>query len=246
MKPCPECNGSGKIGGQWYRPGALAEARILGRWPSAAVSSIWSDGAWQMCEIGLPADLWAKAEALVKLNVKPRIGLDVAIFGDDWTAFHVRVGGVSLEHVTYNGRDTDHTIGQATVLADKWAAWASSVRIHGEPWTRKDITFTVDPGGIGGDLHVRMRSQNLHGIPCGAGTPAQNPNEYPNRRSELWFLPVKRAMMGELHLGLLPVETRRMLKAQAMAPTWRLNAAGQMEVEPKEVTKAKIGRSPDD
>jgi hypothetical protein len=246
MRQCIECNGTGILaGGQWLRPGALAEARILGRWPTQAVSAIWSDGVWQMAETGLPETLWQMAEELVKLNVKPRIGLDVAVFGDDFTDFHCRLGGVSLEHVTYNGRDTDHTIGQAVVLADKWASWATAIRKHGEPWTRKDITFTVDPGGIGGDLHVRMRAQKLHGIPCGAGTPAQNPNEYPNRRSELWFQAVKRAAAGNLHLGLIPVDMRRTLKAQAMAPTWRLNASGQMEVEPKDYTKQKLGRSPD-
>lgn len=33
--------------GQFLRPGPLAEARLLGRWPSQATNGVWSDGAWQ-------------------------------------------------------------------------------------------------------------------------------------------------------------------------------------------------------
>ena len=36
------------------------------------------------------------------------------------------------------------------------------------------------------------------------------------------------------------------MKLQALAPKWKLDSAGRRVVEPKDVTKEKIGRSPDD
>jgi hypothetical protein len=40
--------------------------------------------------------------------------------------------------------------------------------------------------------------------------------------------------------------TRARLRQQFLAPAWDLAHAGRCRVEPKEVTKEKIGRSPDD
>lgn len=225
--------------GKWYRPGPLAEARVLGRWPSQGTYGVWSDADWQAAE-----DMDSLEPPR---GVLPRIGLDVAVFGDDRTAFHVRVGNVSLAHESYGGRDTDHTIGRAVQLADQWAAWATErTDPHAAPVARSDIRFCVDSGGVGADLHVRMRAAGLTAIPVNAGTPASDPASYPNKRSELWFSAAERARAGKLKLARLDAETRRRLKQQAMAPRWRIDAQGRRVVEDKAATKASLGRSPDD
>lgn len=237
--------------GQFWRPGPLAEARILGRWPSQGTYGVWSDADWQLADRPLPSarsfERAATDSLLPPAGVLPRIGLDVAVFGDDWTQFHVRCGRVSLKHDGYNGRDTDHTIGVAVQLADEYAAWATARLDTGsKPIERKDIVIVVDVGGIGGDLPVRMRAQGLTVYPVNAGTPAAKPHEFPNKRSELWFAAAERARMGQLVVSGLPTDVRRKLKAQAMQPKWKLDAAGRRVVEPKEKTKAESGRSPDD
>jgi hypothetical protein len=69
---------------------------------------------------------------------------------------------------------------------------------------------------------------------------------YPNRRSELWFTTAKLAREGKLSLARLDRDTLAYLRQQAMTPTWRVNSAGEMEVEPKADTKKRLGCSPDD
>src|SRR5262249_47419082 len=74
---------------RWYRPGPLFEGRVLGRWPSQGTGGVWSDADWMVAESLVAAPAHA---AMVE------IGCDVARFGDDYTAFHVRRGPVSLHH----------------------------------------------------------------------------------------------------------------------------------------------------
>lgn len=233
---------------QWYRPGPLAEARILGRWPSQGTYGVWSDANWQATQAETADKAIDRARRAAAQGVLPRVGLDVAVFGDDWTEFHSRCGPVSLDHEGYNGRDTDHTIGQAVKLAERWAAWTTAIRpAEAEPVKPGDIVFVVDSGGLGGDLPVRMRAKGLTVVPINSGTPAANPNDYPNKRSELWFAAAEgRAATGQLCISVLPADVRRKLKQQAMAPKWKLDAAGRRVVEPKEETKKELGRSPDD
>jgi hypothetical protein len=45
---------------------------------------------------------------------------------------------------------------------------------------------------------------------------------------------------------MLDVPTGARLRQQFLAPAWDLDPAGRRLVEPKEVTREKIGRSPDD
>ena len=71
--------------GLYLRPGPIAEARLLGRWPSQATNNVWSDGAWQSSELLLLPE---------PTNVPCEIGCDVARFGDDFTEIHVRRGPV--------------------------------------------------------------------------------------------------------------------------------------------------------
>jgi hypothetical protein len=80
----------------------------------------------------------------------------------------------------------------------------------------------------------------------GAGTSANRPDLYPNRRSELWFACAERAGGGGVYLGDLDRGTQRRLKQQLLAPAWDPDSQGRRKVEKKEDTKEKIGRSPDD
>src|SRR5262249_2924063 len=82
--------------------------------------------------------------------------------------------------------------------------------------------------------------------PIGAGTQATYPDRYPRKRDELWFEVAERARSGGVYLGALDRATPRRLKQQLLAPAWELDAQGRRKVEPKDRTKEKIGRTPDD
>jgi hypothetical protein len=220
--------------GEWWRPGPLAEARLLARWPSAG-SGVWSDAAWGVAEAALldpgPADL-------------PEIGCDVARFGDDWTEIHVRCGPVSLHHESRNGWSTDQTAGRLKELAREWAQWCTDRRDTGlaavDP---QQLDIKIDDDGVGGGVVDQAGGFNFVGV--SAASRALDTESYPNRRSELWFAVAERAKRGTLALGRLPQSVRVELKRQAMAPRWKLDGSGRRVVEPKDQTRKTLGRSPD-
>lgn len=224
---------------KWYRPGPDAEARLLGRWPSQTYG-VWSDWLFTQAEEPLPdADV----------NTAPVIGCDVARFGDDDTAIHVRCGAVSLHHEAINGQATDATAGRLTQLAREWAAWHTARRDpHAAPIDPKKLRIQVDDDGVGGGVVDLLRTAGYCVVPVNAACAAYDQTAYPNVRSELWFAAAARARARRVSLARLPAKVRHKLRVQAMAPTYKLDAAGRRVVEPKADTKKpdRLGRSPDD
>jgi hypothetical protein len=213
--------------GQYLRPGPIAEARLLGRWPSQATNNVWSDATWQAAELLILPE--PKDEAC-------EVGCDVARFGDDFTSIHVRRGPVSLHHESVNGWSTAETAGRLKQLADRFGQHCGT--------EGRRIAVKVDDDGVGGGVVDQKGDYNF--IPVKGSSVAIDPEGYPNRRSELWFTVAERADEGNLSLIRLPEEVRREMRRQAMAPTWKLDSAGRRVVESKDETKKRIKRSPDD
>jgi hypothetical protein len=223
---------------RWYRPGPIAEARILGRRPSAGTYGVWSDALWAAAtagglEPGPP-------------EVLPEIGCDVARHGDDYTEIHCRWGACSLAHEAHNGWDTLRTAGRVHELAAWLAGRATAARPpRAAPVRAQDIPLKVDDDGVGGGVVDLLRSWEDTVIAVSAATPATAPLDYPNKRSELWFQTAERARRGALDLSRLPRRTLHELKRQAMAPTYKVDDQGRRVVERKAETKEKLRRSPD-
>lgn len=221
--------------GEWFRPGPIAESRLLGRWPSQGTYGVWSDGDWQAA-VATVLDLPPR--------MLPEIGCDVARFGDDWTAIHVRRGPVSLHHESHNGWSTVQTAGRLKQLCRQWAADVSRERPQAAAIKPEDLKVKIDDDGVGGG--VVDQAEGFSFIPVSAARSSTQPADYPNVRSELWFAVAERARAGLLSLARLPKDAREKLRQQAMAPIWKLDSAGRRVVEKKDETKEKIGRSPDD
>lgn len=209
--------------GAYWRPGPIAESRLLGRWPSQATNSVWSDGVWGACTKLL----------LPEPDSPIEIGCDVAHFGDDYTEIHVRRGPVSLHHEAANGLKSHEIAGRLKQLCGIYAQ-----PIGQDP---KQVLVKIDDIGDG----VMDQAGGYRFVNIGAGETALDPEGYPNRRSELWFTVAERAERGELSLIHLPPDTLRELKRQAMAPTYSVDGDGRRVVEAKDVTKKRIKRSPD-
>lgn len=213
--------------GDWWRPGPVAESRLLGRWPSSATNNVWADAAFSAAE----------AAHLVEPVTEPvEIGCDVARFGDDFTAIHVRQGPVSLHHESINGWSTVEVAGRLKELARQYGRRASM--------TPQTVAIKIDDDGVGGGVVDQAGGYNFIGI--SATDNAIEEEKYPNRRSELWFAIAERAEEGRLDLSRLPKEIRLELRRQAMAPTWKMDSDGRRVVEPKADTKKRLKRSPDD
>lgn len=210
--------------GKWYRPGALFESRVLGRWPTAGSTSVWSDAIWQATQV---ARTIPDGSQLV-------IGCDVARFGDDFTSILVRRGGAALHHETHNGWSTDQTAGRLKQLAKQFA-------IEGEEPAK--IPVHVDDDGVGGGVVDQRGGYNFRPV---SGAHKSLTGEYPNKRSESWFAVAELADEGMVDLTRLSSHSLNLIRRQVMAPVWKLDAQGRRVVEPKADTKKRIGRSPDD
>jgi hypothetical protein len=213
--------------GSWWRPGPVAESRLLGRWPSQAVNSVWSEAVWDAAE---------KRALPEPQKVPPEIGCDVARFGDDMTAMHVRRGPVSLHHEAHNGWSTGQTAGRLRVLAEEYGCRAGM-----DP---KRVLVKVDDDGVGGG--VTDQANGFAFVPVSAASKPLDEEGYPNKRSELWFAVAELAGTGLFSLAALPASIRSELRRQALAPTYKLDSRGRRVVEPKDETKKRLGRSPDD
>lgn len=220
--------GDFELQGKWWRPGPVAEARLLGRWPRHATNSVWSEA------------LFTEAETrIIPLQPTwvPEIGCDVARYGDDFTTVHARAGCVSLSHEAYNGLSGPQVVGKLKFRANELGK-----EFNCDP---KKIPIKVDADGMGG-MGVVDWGGEFNFIGVSAAEAAHDQDGYPNRRSELWFALAEIARRGLLSLARLPKNVRDELKRQAMSPKYKLDKHGRRVVESKDETKAEIKRSPDD
>lgn len=105
--------------GVWYRPGPEFEARVLGRWPTGSVYSIWNDAVITACE--------TKAQELPK-DTPPEIGCDVAHYGcfDDQTEILTNKGWKFFESL--QGDEKVLTLNENT------AEWGNITKLHKYPF----------------------------------------------------------------------------------------------------------------
>jgi hypothetical protein len=99
--------------------------------------------------------------------------------------------------------------------------------------------------GVAGRLEEVLKEQ---GINCqvgkvNVGESSTNPKRFPKKRDQMW-VEVGREMMQDKLVDLCGLDEQT--AAQLIAPTWSPNSKGQWQVEKKEDTISRIGRSPDD
>lgn len=214
--------------GIWYRPDVTFESMVLGRWPSESTTGVWSSTDFD----------YSVETRLEEPDILGAIGCDVARFGTNKTAIHVRRGECSLWHESHRGWDTVRVAGRLMELARQYGRY---FRIH-----ERAVPVIVDDTGVGGGVVDILRSQGFQVAPVNAGSRAFEPEKYPNRRSELWFVVARRAHERRLDLTRLPGDVQRDLRAQCLTPTWKQNGQGQRVVEDKDKTTQRLGGSPDD
>ncbi len=213
-------------GGHWLRPSPLCECRLLGRWPSQAMNAVWSEAAWDRA-----------CSSALEPSGPLQIGADIARFGDDDTAIHVRRGGVSLHHESHNGWDTSRTAARLRQLANEYGA-----RHFVEP---KTVVVAIDDIGVGSGVVDQAEGYHFVGVNGSSRPFAGEQNLYPNRRSELWFHLAEQAAKGEVSFARLPDAVRRDLRGELLSPFYAIDYQGRRVVERKDDTKKRLGKSPD-
>lgn len=240
-----------------WRPGPIAEARLLGRFPRQGINSVWSDGDW----------IAAVREGLPLLSVPlsvPEIGCDVARYGDDMTATAVRVGPKLMHFEEVNGQNTVDTARRCMELADQYAYWhnealskyAQALREQYISITGKHVPIKIDDSGVGGGVTDVIADAGYKAVPVNSAESAYDGEGYPNRRSELWFALAERArddqldlsgimLVGEERIAMIDEDVIEEIRRQAMSATWQLDNRARRVVCQKDELKPKLGRSPD-
>lgn len=212
--------------GNWYRPGPLFYCRVWGRRPPTGVDAVWSEAVFE-----------AAVARELPLKGQLQIGCDVARFGDDFTCFHVRIGGASIAHESVNGWSTVQTANRLKQLATEHC---KRVNLHAFK-----VPLAVDDCGVGGGVVDILASEGWNVTGVNVSEVAPDPDAYPNLRSALWFGLAEAAGDGNVSFARLPQGVLQDLRRELLAPVYELDVRGRRVVESKDDTKARIKRSPD-
>jgi hypothetical protein len=219
--------GAIELNGRWYLPGPVARARLLGQRPGAGFNSVWPEWAFDTC-----------VNKFLPLTGPFQLGVDCAAFGDDDSAFHLRRGGCSIIHESYNGLKPDEIALKCRDILQRVE------KEYHVPATRIPIAIDIC-GGYGLGPWRELSKLGYLAVGINAANTAPDPDEYPNVRSALWFGLADEAAAGNLSLGRLTRDVQKTLRQEVTAPRYELDIRGRRVVEPKHKTKEEIGRSPD-
>jgi hypothetical protein len=111
------------------------------------------------------------------------------------------------------------------------------------------VKVKIDAIGIGWGVAGHLNDMAARGehtaeiVKVNVGEASSNPKRYPKLRDQIWW------EIGRLHTeqgtwDLSEIDDRT--AADLLAPQWSPDAAGRIKVEPKDETRKRLGRSPDD
>jgi len=203
----------------WGKNSPAYQARVLGEFPSSDDDTV----------IGL-----ALVEAALQSDLKPKdsdtvvIGVDVARFGDDLTVLQTVQG--KYAHTPIKAASTTVTATAGMVIAEmrKWS-------------DDKILNVNVDEIGIGAGVVDILHEQGYHKVRgINVAMPATDNVRYANLRAEGWYLTRDWLEAG----GRLPRDEG--LEGSLAAPRYKITSKGKIALEPKEQTKKRLKRSPDE
>jgi len=212
--------------GIYYRPGPIAESRILGRWPTSGIDTVWNEVLVDYC-----------MDTPIKLddNWPVTIGCDIARFGDDMTEIVVRKGLCIMEHESHSGWRSGQVAGRLKQLATQYAFPNQS---------RFSIPIYIDDtGGWGHGAIDQAGEYNFVGI--NVATEATDKILYHRTRTELWFAAVECARMKMVDMTRLTSDSKKELRRQLLGQKYKILPSGQMYCLEKDDIKEILGRSPD-
>lgn len=201
------------------RENPWVKSYILGQFPPQSINSLLGleDVEAAMARhLRGPAYEWSQK----------RLGVDVARYGDDRTVIFPRQGLVSfLPVVMRHARDSAVSTDIAARVMMAKAQWGSELEF-----------FDATGGWAAGAVDV-MRSNGVNPINVQFHADALDPRYY-NRRAEIWF------QMAEWIKGSGVLPKRAEMVAELTTPTYTFKD-GTFLLEPKELVKKRLGRSPD-
>lgn len=198
------------------RDSSYVKVMVLGEWPEASLNALLG-----------PNDVEAAMRRKYQtwdIEKAPRIlGVDVAAQGDDSSVIFPRQGLVAFKpHVMRNVRSDQGASQVATV----WKDWDINA------------VFVDNTGGFGAGWIDQLRLLNRQAIPVGFAESAEDKRLYFNRRAEMYFRMAEWVKGG----GCLPNIPDIVAE---LTETTYTHKGDRLMLEPKDLIKARIGRSPD-
>lgn len=156
------------------------------------------------------------------------LGVDVARYGGDKTAFAHCHGDVVTSVEVLPGGDTERTADR--VLENRYA------------------TAVVDTNGVGAGVYDKIRDRGMSALPFNSG----NRTSLRDKSGQIEFYNLRAAATWKLREALDPgknptlcLPPDELLAADLSAPQWKTMAGGKLVIETKKEVKKRLGRSPD-
>lgn len=206
---------------------ALWTSKVLGEFPEVDEMS-----AIPLRWIHQAQERYLEWEAAGKpLSGRKLLGVDVARYGGDKTAFAYRQGNVITSVDVFPGGSTEDTADR--VLENE------------------GFTAVIDTNGVGAGVYDKVRRRGRPALPLNTG----NRTTLRDKSGQIEFYNIRAAATWRLREMLdpgknptfcLPVgEHSELLAADLSTLRWETMAGGKMVIESKKEVKKRIGRSPD-
>jgi hypothetical protein len=108
----------------------------------------------------------------------------------------------------------------------------------------------VDSIGVGFGVIGELRNaagrgeHKAHILAVNVGEKSSQPDKFKNLRAEIWW-EVARGLSERGEWDLSQMENADTTVAQLLEPLWMTSTTGQVQVEPKDEIRKRLGRSPD-
>jgi hypothetical protein len=213
---------------RWGEASPLFVSKVRGKFPVDADDGVvrWSKAA--RCLI--PSDDEPAPEALVPVE----LGVDVGA-GGDFTSIRERRGQRAGRVWRDHSRDSELVVGKIIMAIHETGATRVKIDSIGIGW------------GVAGHLRDK-RKEGVHDaeiISVNVGEGSTDPKRFPKLRDQIWW-EVGRELCEDGAWDLSTMEDGEDTVAQLIAPKYDLDSSGRIKVEPKDETRKRIGRSPDD
>lgn len=205
---------------EWGRESILFLSKVLGQFPKNATDCLIPPAWIEMAHLRWDEQRWAVSEPVTD-------GIDVARFGSDMTA-HARMRGIYGRILkVIQGQDLMETAGMVARAIKDGEVMGQNVRI--------------DDTGLGGGVTDRLHEQEYPVVPFNFGARAVDSDKFHDSRTELyWFT---RELLREGKMAVDPEDTD--LMRELVAPKYKMDSMGRIQMEQKADTKKRLKYSPD-
>lgn len=198
------------------RDNPWVQVNVFGKFPPSGMNTLLTPNeVLDAMKREMKPDAFERAEK--------RLGVDVARFGGDRTVLFPRQGLMTFDPVVMRQQNTVQITAKVIASIRNWSA---------------EQIFIDDTGHWGHGVYDALDSAGYSAVPIQYQGPPQDPR-YKNARAEMWFRMADWVKRG----GCLPNIPE--LIGELTTPTYAVNLQGKIQLEDKDLVKAKLGRSPD-